>query len=69
MNWTDLYSNQGTATQNYAGSAVMAGPNQSIVTQPMQAASASGAPAFAWLGMGLALVLLRVLIAMGGRVA
>lgn len=71
MNWADLY-NQPAVYETGSGQATgPTGPNQSIVTGPGQSlAGASGAaPAFSWLGLVLALVAMRVLVSMGGRVA
>lgn len=72
MNWSDLYSgvaSTGAAVQMHAG--MTTGPNQSIVTGSGQISGARGGTgaAFSWLALAAGLVALRVLIAMGGRVA
>lgn len=70
MNWTDLYNgaNSANGTGQVTGPV---GPNQSYVTGPAQMTgmSGGGSPAFSWLGLVLALVAIRVLVSMGGRVA
>jgi hypothetical protein len=73
MNWTDLYSNDVNAATGTGQLATgPTGPNQSIVSGPGQgaprAAGADGA-AFSWLALVAGLVVLRILIQMGGRVA
>lgn len=70
MNWSDLYSNQSTRAGTFPGTNVATGTQQTIVTQPGQVTPTSGgSAAFSWLGLVLALIIMRVLIQMGGRVA
>lgn len=72
MNWADLYNQPATYDTGTGQVTGPTGPNQSIVTGPGQAgigASSGTAAAFSWLGLVLALVAMRVLTAMGGRVA
>lgn len=71
MNWADLYSGRSAAT----GVAVVSGPvgpNQSVVTASGQSGavvSNGRGSAFSWLGLVLALVILRILVQMGGRLS
>lgn len=71
MNWADLYSESATGPVVATMATGPTGPNQSIVTgggQAMQTTGGSG-PSMAWLGLVLALVALRVVMMMGGKVA
>lgn len=67
LNWTDVYEGEsgGGGTVTALGPT---GPNQSVVTGAGQSLAPSGrGPAFSWLGLALALVLLRLLVYYGGR--
>lgn len=72
MNWSDLYSNSpSTGAPVQVQSTMSTGPNQSIVTgggQTVAGVGGTGA-AISWLGLALALIIIRVLISMGGQVA